>query len=321
MAIYQAGKASGHVEVLEDPDGMAKTLVKEVIVSQHAVDSGSEKRPGWHKRSSPLHRRVSQLGETVLHAARAEVAALLDALPPKATGEPQSVTAQREALEEAAGRLRGTWHFVVTTSDAINAFVTPYCPRRVFVTEGLLHKLKLTNDELAFILSHELSHVVHGHGRQSIDEQATLASLQLVVLSLIDPTGLLALAISAVASFALTAQGRAHSRVHESEADELGLAICSRACYEQAGSTSAMAKLQRAAGNQAKAHAGWLDTHPAEADRIAALEQQVASGVDPVITSACASKKGGYWRAMRFKPTATKGKPEAEEGAEEVEQG
>jgi hypothetical protein len=37
----------------------------------------------------------------------------------------------------------------------VQAFVTPYCPRRVFVTEGLLTKLKLKDDELAFILGHE----------------------------------------------------------------------------------------------------------------------------------------------------------------------
>ena len=57
-----------------------------------------------------------------------------------------------------------------------------------------------------------------------------------------------------------------------------------------------MAKLQRAAGNQHKAHASWLDTHPAEADRIAALEQQAAAG--QAVSSECADKKLGFWRSM-----------------------
>lgn len=144
--IYQCGKASGHIEVLEDPDGMAKAIVKEVVESAHADESNSGKEPGWHKRGSPLHDRVASVGENVLRSARDAVSSKLRALPASRDDEDATITQQREELESAAKRLRGTWHWVVTNSDAVNAFVAPNCPRRVFVCEGLLNKLKLTDD-------------------------------------------------------------------------------------------------------------------------------------------------------------------------------
>ena len=207
IGLYQAGKSSGHVEVLEDPDGVAKKIIQEIIVSSHA-DDGKGKNPGWYKRDTPLHRRVRKVGEKVLQAARDEVKASLAQLPKNPSAEQESaVNEQREALESALQRLRGTWHWVVTNSDAPNAFVTPYCPRRVFVTEGLLHKVNPTDDELAFILGHELSHVIHGHGQKRIEQGASLAALQLMIFALIDPTGLGALAIVRRCSIANSPRG------------------------------------------------------------------------------------------------------------------
>ena len=60
------------MEVLEDPDGMAKQIVREIIAESHVVDDENDgKEPCWHKRSSPLHRRVRRVGEVVLQAAQA----------------------------------------------------------------------------------------------------------------------------------------------------------------------------------------------------------------------------------------------------------
>ncbi len=134
---------------------------------------------------------------------------------------------------------------------------------------------------------------------------ALYATLQLVVLGMIDPSGLLALGLTGLASFALTLDERAHSREHEAEADESGLAICARACFSKDAAMTAMAKLQKAAGNEAKRHAGWLDTHPAEQDRIAALQLAAAEATKKAnadaalgIVSHCEETKGSLWRAL-----------------------
>jgi len=210
------------------------------------------------------------------------------------------VVEKREELKGAAQRLRGTWHWVVTNSDAPNAFVTPYCPRRVFVTEGLLTLIKPTDDELAFIMGHEMSHVIHGHGLRRIEFQAYSASLQLVILSMIDPTGIFALGFTMLTSTFLTAEERAFSREHEAEADETGISIVGRACFDPAAGASAMGKLQHAFGNEGKRHASWLDTHPAEADRIRALKGHAENAVGPTTGGAdvCGAAKKSFWLAM-----------------------
>lgn len=268
VTIYGAGKAAGHVEVLDDPEGVRNQVINEVVMSNHHADDG-KKGPGWHAMDSKVAKRVAKVGKRLLKAAREEIDESLAKLPPASEDEPSDVAELRGFLESAKKRICGTWNFVVTTSDVVNAFVTPMVPRVVFVNEGLLRKLKPTDDELAFLMGHELSHVIHGHGQQHIEEMATFATLQLVVLSLIDPTGFAALAITGVASMFFKGQERAHSREHEAQADETGLAICVRACSDPAAPGSLMTKLHH---GQTKQHASWLDTHPAGAERVAALE-------------------------------------------------
>lgn len=86
-------------------------------------------------------------------------------------------------------QLKGEWHVIVSSSDTINAFVTSICPRRIFVNRGLF-SVNPTEEELAMVLSHEISHLMMGHGEARADMQFYLAMGQLVLLSIIDPTGL-----------------------------------------------------------------------------------------------------------------------------------
>ena len=55
--------------------------------------------------------------------------------------------------------------------------MSPYCPRHVFVHEGLLAELQPTADELAFLISHEISHVVHAHGNETMQRTAIAAQV------------------------------------------------------------------------------------------------------------------------------------------------
>ena len=56
------------------------------------------------------------------------------------------------------------WQYILIQSDIPNAFVTEMLPQRVFVTTGLFDKFVNTDDELAMIMGHEISHLIHGHG-------------------------------------------------------------------------------------------------------------------------------------------------------------
>ena len=57
------------------------------------------------------------------------------------------------------------WHFVIVESDSVNAFAAP--GGFVFVSLAAL-KLAHSEDELAFVLAHEVAHVVRGHALGTI---------------------------------------------------------------------------------------------------------------------------------------------------------
>merc|ERR1719215_652969 len=50
-----------------------------------------------------------------------------------------------------------------------------------------------TDEQLAMLLAHEMSHVVHEHGRDATYLHAVILGIQLVLLSLLDVTGLVSM--------------------------------------------------------------------------------------------------------------------------------
>eukprot|EP00966_Prymnesium_polylepis_P249743 5773887-Prymnesium_polylepis.1 len=62
---------------------------------------------------------------------------------------------------------------------------------------------------------------------------------------MIDPTGIFALGFTMLTSTFLTAEERAFSREHEAEADETGISIVGRACFDPAAGASAMGNAAR----------------------------------------------------------------------------
>ena len=154
--VYGAGKSAGHIEILDDPKGIAKAIVRQVIIQSHVPDEENPEPAGYLTKEMPERQRVEAVGKRVLFAAREEVEAELAKLGP-APEEPVDPHEHRRAeLEAAKARLAGKWYWVVTNSSNVNGYVTAMCPRRVFITQGLFKKLKPTDDELAFLIGHEL---------------------------------------------------------------------------------------------------------------------------------------------------------------------
>ena len=69
---------------------------------------------------------------------------------------------QIEYWRNCKKKLKGSWHIIVSDNKTPNAFVTEVCPRRIFVNSGIFD-LIATDDELAMVLSHEVSHLLCGH--------------------------------------------------------------------------------------------------------------------------------------------------------------
>ena len=160
------------------------------------------------------------------------------------------------------------WHFGVIKSDAINAFAMP--GGYVLLSSGLLKSLE-SEDELAFILAHEVAHVTRRHHYQVVQRQrlADQAAKGLQSVTQDSDTGKLAQASGQIYS-------RGLDKSAEFESDRLGVEIMTRAGYDPVAAINVLEKLQRFKGNDPRAEL-LFSTHPSPAER---LDMLLQSGID-----------------------------------------
>lgn len=178
-------------------------------------------------------------------------------------------------IAESVGRdlPNADWEFVVFESDELNAFALP--GGKVGVYTGIL-KIAETDAELAAVMGHEIAHVSSRHG-------AERTSQQLLVMggALLTEVGMEAKDVSEEKRDLIrTAYGLGttvglmlpYSRLHESEADAIGLRFAAGAGYDPRAAISfwrKMAAANKAAGKVPE----FLSTHPSDDTRIKNLEQ------------------------------------------------
>ena len=154
----------------------------------------------------------------------------------------------------------------VLASEQPTAFALP--GGFVFVTNGLVDLCQGNRDELAFVVAHEMSHVIRRHSIDRLISQKLLSAA-----SLASPgRGVLAPWIRKVG---LQALEKAYSRDQEFEADELGVLLMQAAGFE---ASAAMNALNRFSGLTATSDDGGLSayfsTHPPVQDRIQRLKER-----------------------------------------------
>lgn len=153
---------------------------------------------------------------------------------------------------------------VLRNDDMINAFATP--GGFVYITTGLLDKL--TDDELAGVLAHELVHSVRSHTLQQWSLVTSLSQLRRLEAGETVLPGALADVAAALA-------GLGYSRAQESEADVLGQAWASEAGYDPEGLARALRKIQSDA--RTPAFFELLADHPLTDHRVARLQANAAA--------------------------------------------
>lgn len=151
--------------------------------------------------------------------------------------------AEETAFWEAAHQnMSKPWSFIVCQSSSANAFVSDMAPYRIFVFSGLLVGLKLTPDELALCLAHEVAHNVLGHSQAKSDVDYYLTHLHMLLLISLPEL----VFVQEIATFLLSSLVQSNfSRGYKYEADALGAQIAARACFDPVKGANLFNKLSK----------------------------------------------------------------------------
>ena len=155
------------------------------------------------------------------------------------------------------------WEFTfdVIESKEVNAFALP--GGATFFYTGLLDRLK-TEDELAGVLGHELTHVRHEHWAKRVAEQSKRNLLL---------TGLLIFgkannATAGIASLGNDLYSMQFSRGDENNADIGGFDMMTQASYNPQGMADVFRMLGSLGGKQPE----FLSDHPSDGNRVKRIE-------------------------------------------------
>jgi predicted Zn-dependent protease len=158
---------------------------------------------------------------------------------------------------------RWNWEVNVLVSNDVNAWCMP--GGKIAVYTGLIEKLKITDEELAAVMGHEIAHALREHARERMGRaQAASAASAVGEVALEIFTGVRLGGLGntfAQAMFVLP-----NSRENEQEADRIGVELAARAGYDPRAAITLWEKMARVGGGGAPPQ--WLSTHPSHETRI-----------------------------------------------------
>ena len=160
------------------------------------------------------------------------------------------------------------WEVNLIGSSQVNAFCMP--GGKIAFYTGILDQLKLTDDEAAMIMGHEMAHALREHARERIAKTPG-TNLALRLGSQLLGLGDLGNVAASLGGQLLTLQ---FSRSDESDADLVGLELAARGGYQPSAAVSLWQKMGNATGGK-QGGLAFLSTHPSGPARIRELEQNV----------------------------------------------
>jgi len=164
---------------------------------------------------------------------------------------------------------------LIADPDFINAFALP--GGHVFIGQGLLNQMT-TEDELAFVLGHEIEHIDHFHAVERVQIEAQLHNLDLD-------------ALAEIADLPVSLWQAGYSKEQEFEADREGLRLAALAGYSPEGAIDMLDRfeeLDRRYVTRAETPPeelsqvaiegleGYFRTHPLPSERLAQAKAVIA---------------------------------------------
>jgi predicted Zn-dependent protease len=173
---------------------------------------------------------------------------------------------------------------VIDEPDVVNAWCM--AGGRMAVYTGLIEKLDPTDDELAQVLAHEISHALANHTAERMSV-AIATNVGVALAGVLSEESQRTMSTAAIAA-ALAVQ-LPNSRSAESEADEIGIELAANAGYNP---NAAMTLWQKMAAASGEGPPQFMSTHPSPANR-----QQTLGELAP--------KMMAYYQAARDPPSFT----------------
>lgn len=160
---------------------------------------------------------------------------------------PQTVVFRRDAAQ-------WNWEVNVIRSAELNAWCM--AGGKMAVYSGLIEQLALTDDELAAVMGHEIAHALREHSREQISK-AMVTSMGASVAGAL-------LGVGEIGADLMSMVGKVtfelpNSRLHETEADRIGVELAARAGYDPRAAVRLWDKM---ASRSNGAPPQWLSTHP-----------------------------------------------------------
>ena len=155
------------------------------------------------------------------------------------------------------------WEVNLIGSNQINAFCMP--GGKIAFYNGILDQLKLTDDEAAMVMGHEIAHALREHARKRMGKSAA-TNIGAGVLSQLLGFGQVGQTITNYGAQLLTLE---FSREDESEADLVGMELAARAGYDPRAGVTLWQKMAAASKG---APPQFLSTHPSGTTRIADIQ-------------------------------------------------
>lgn len=156
------------------------------------------------------------------------------------------------------------WEFNLVNDNTANAWCMP--GGKVVVYTGILQHTQ-DEDGLAVVMGHEIAHAIarHGNERMSQGLMVELGGIGLAVATSDQPEQTRNLFMSAYGVGATVGAILPFSRLHESEADEMGLAFMAMAGYNPEKAVDFWTRMSKSGGASVPE---FLSTHPSHDTRI-----------------------------------------------------
>lgn len=164
----------------------------------------------------------------------------------------------------------GQWEAAVFEDKSANAFALP--GNKIGVNTGLL-KLTANQDQLATVIGHEIAHVLARHSNERLSQETAVRGGLVLAQSVAAPQSTIGQA--GMAMLGLGAQYgilMPYSRLHESEADTLGLDLMAKAGFDPRQSITLWQMMAQANQSQPLE---FLSTHPSHGTRIQELQNHM----------------------------------------------